>query len=110
SFVFTGFETSALAPGGATAVNDTGLDFADFLLGLPQQTSLQSGTNSYNFRAHSFDLFAQDDWRILPKLSLNLGFRYEYNSPYTEADGHIANLDVASGFTAAVPVLPGAVG
>jgi hypothetical protein len=108
SFVFTGFETSAFTPGSTQPVNDTGYDFADFLLGVPQQTSLQSGTNSYDFRSNSFDLFAQDDWRILPKLSLNLGFRYEYNGPYTEAHNQIANLDVAPGFTAATPVLPGA--
>jgi hypothetical protein len=110
SFVFTGFETSQLLPGSTQPVSDTGYDFADFLLGLPQQTTLQSGTNSYDFRASSFDLFVQDDWRILPKLSLNLGFRYEYNGPYTEAHNQIANLDVAPNFTAAVPVLPGSSG
>jgi hypothetical protein len=110
SFVFTGFETSQFAAGNPQPLTDTGYDFADFLLGLPQQTTLQSGTNSYDFRANSFDLFAQDDWRILAKLSLNLGFRYEFNGPYTEANNHIANLDVASGFTAAEPVLPGAAG
>jgi hypothetical protein len=43
-------------------------------------------------------------------LSFNLGLRYEYNGPYTEANNHIANLDVASGFTAAAPVLPGQAG
>ena len=110
TFVFTGFETSQFLPGSLAPVADTGYDFADFLLGLPQQTTLQSGTSSYNFRANSFDLFVQDDWRILPKLSLNLGFRYEYNGPYTEAQNHIANLDVAPGFTGAVPVLPGQTG
>jgi hypothetical protein len=110
TFTFTGFETSEFNPGSLQPVADTGYDFADFLLGLPQQTTLQSGTSSYDFRANSFDLFAQDDWRILAKLSLNLGFRYEYNGPYTEANNRIANLDVASGFTAAVPVLPGAAG
>jgi len=110
TFTFTGFETSQFLPGSAAPVGDTGYDFADFLLGVPQQTTLQSGTNSYDFRANSFDLFVQDDWRILPKLSLNLGFRYEYNGPYTEASNHIANLDVAPGFTAAAPVLPGDAG
>ncbi len=110
TFVFTGFETSQFTTGSIQPVSDTGYDFADFLLGLPQQTTLQSGTNSYDFRANSFDLFAQDDWRILSKLSLNLGFRYEFNGPYTEAHNQIANLDVASGFTSAVPVLPGADG
>jgi trimeric autotransporter adhesin len=107
SFVFSGLETSEFAPGSIQPVNDTGYDFADFLLGRPQQTSLQSGTSSYNFRSNSFDLFAQDDYRIFSKLSLNLGFRYEYNSPFTEANNQIANLDVAPGFTAAVPVLAG---
>jgi hypothetical protein len=107
SFVFTGLETSAFAPGGTNPVSDTGYDFADFLIGSPQQTTLQSGTDSYDFASNSFDLFAQDDWRILPKLSLNLGFRYEYNGPYTEEHNRIANLDVANGFTGASVVLPG---
>jgi hypothetical protein len=110
TFVFTGFETSQFTPGSLQPVSNTGYDFADFLLGLPQQTTLQSGTNSYDFRAHSFDLFVQDDWRIFSKLSLNLGFRYEYNGPFTEAHNRIANLDVASGFTNAAPVLPGGTG
>jgi hypothetical protein len=110
SFVFTGFETSQFTAGSAQPVTDTGYDFADFLLGLPQQSTLQLGTNSYDFRANSFDIFAQDDWRIRPSVSLNLGLRYEYNGPYTEAHNHIANLDVAPGFAGAVVVLPGQAG
>jgi trimeric autotransporter adhesin len=107
SFVFTGFATSQYATGNTQPAADTGYDFADFLLGFPQQTSLQSGATSYNFRANAFDFFAQDDWRFRSNLSFNLGLRYEYNGPYTEAANQIANLDVAPGFTAAAPVLPG---
>jgi outer membrane receptor protein involved in Fe transport len=110
SFVFTGYATSQYASGSTQPAADTGYDFADFLLGFPQQTSLQFGTNSYNFRSSSYDFFAQDDWRFRPSLSFNLGLRYEYNSPYTEANNRIANLDVAPGFTAAVPVLAGGTG
>src|SRR5712692_4207524 len=110
SFVFTGFATSQFASGSGAPVADTGYDFADFLLGLPQQTTLQSGTNSYNFRANSFDVFAQDDFRFRPSLSFNLGLRYEYNGPYTEARNQIANLDVAAGFAGAASVLPGQAG
>jgi trimeric autotransporter adhesin len=110
SFVFTGFATSQYASGSTQPAADTGYDFADFLLGFPQQTSLQSGTSSYDFRANAFDFFAQEDWRFRSNLSFNLGLRYEYNGPYTEAQNHIANLDVAPGFTAAVPVLPGNTG
>jgi hypothetical protein len=105
SFVFTGFATGDYS-GGAQAF-DTGYDFADFLLGLPQQTSLQSGTNAYGFRANSYDLYAQDDWRVLPNLTLLLGVRYEYNGPYTEAHDRIVNLDVGTNFDFAAPVQPG---
>jgi trimeric autotransporter adhesin len=108
--VFTGFETSQFTVGSAQPAADTGYDFADFLLGLPQQSTLQLGTNSYDFRANSFDLFAQDDWRFRSNLSFNLGLRYEYNGPYTEAHNHIANLDVAPGFAGAAVVLPGQAG
>ncbi|HEY4817688.1 MAG TPA: TonB-dependent receptor [Candidatus Acidoferrum sp.] len=106
SFVFTGFATSQPTSSGGVPAADTGYDFADFLLGLPQQTTLQSGTNSYDFRANAFDVYAQDDFRFRPSLSFNLGLRYEYNGPYTEAHNQIANLNVASGFTGAQLVIP----
>lgn len=111
SFIFTGFAT---ALGGDPVANpDTGSDFADFLLGLPQQTSIQavnSGTDAFNFRSNSYDFFAQDDWHVKPNLTINFGLRYEYNSPYTETDNRIANLDVNPNFATASPVLPGGSG
>ncbi len=108
SFTFTGFGTALYV--GGVAQTGTGSDFADFLLGLPQQSSVQFGTNAYNFRANSYDAFAQDDWRIRANLTLLLGVRYEYQGPFTEAKNQIVNLDVAPGFTAAVPVEPGQTG
>jgi hypothetical protein len=110
SFVFTGFATSQFASGSGVPAANTGYDFADFLIGLPQQTTLQSGTNSYDFRANAFDVYVQDDFRFRPSLSFNLGLRYEYNGPYTEAHNQIANLDVAAGFAGAASVLPGQAG
>ena len=106
SFVFSGFATSEYLPGSTQAVPGTGYDFADFLLGFPQQTSLQFGATSYDFRANSFDLFVQDDWRILASLSINAGLRYEYNGPYTEAQDRIANLVVGREFATAIPIIP----
>jgi hypothetical protein len=106
SFVFTGFATSQFASSAGAPVADTGFDLADFLLGLPQQSTLQSGTNSYDFRANSFDVYVQDDFRFRPSLSFNLGLRYEYNGPYTEARNQIVNLNVGNGFTSAQPVIP----
>lgn len=111
SFIFTGFAT---ALNGNPQLNpDTGYDFADFLLGLPQQSTIQSNQaniDAYNFRANSYDLFAQDDWRFRTNLSFNLGLRYEYNGPYTEANNRISNLDIAPGFTAVALVQPGQTG
>jgi hypothetical protein len=108
TFTFTGFATSLYENG--VQQQGTGIDFADFLLGLPQQSSVQFGANTYNFRANSFDFFAQDDWRIRANLTLLLGLRYEYQGPFTEANNQIVNMDVAPGFTSAVPVVPGQVG
>lgn len=122
SFTFTGFATAryvdssgaSCTPGPSSptcaAVPNSGYDLADFLLGLPQLTSIQTGTDSYDFRANAFDLYAQDDFRMRASVSLNLGLRYEYNGPFTEAHNRIVNLDVAPGFTAVAPVLPGQAG
>jgi len=112
TFIFNGFATSNYLPGTTTPIPNTGNDFADFLLGLPAQTTLQSGTSAYEFRANSYDLYAQDDWRLFPSLSLNLGLRYEYVGPYTETQGDVANLDVSfsPASVTAFRVLPGQAG
>ncbi len=101
SFVFTGA--------------NTGYDFADFLLGLPQQTSVQFGEGDH-FRGNFWDLYAQDEWKMRANLTLNLGVRYEYVSPLTETNNRIVNLDLSPGvlnpafplgMTPVTPIEPG---
>jgi trimeric autotransporter adhesin len=75
----------------------TGSDFADFLLGLPQSTSVQFGQNNYYFRGNYWDLYAQDEWKARANFTLNAGVRYEYVSPFTELNNLIANLDLSPG-------------
>ncbi|MGD0212287.1 MAG: TonB-dependent receptor [Terriglobales bacterium] len=94
SFVFTGLNTSQIA--GGQAVPGTGYDFADFLLGLPQQTSEQFGP-PIHLRGNYWDLYAQDEWKMRANLTLNLGVRYEYVSPLTEISNHLVNLDLSPG-------------
>lgn len=83
----------------------TGDPFADFLLGLPSTSSIAFGNTATHLRDVSPDAYLNDDWRILPNMTVNVGLRAEYDSPFTEASGHLANLDVAPDFSAVAPVL-----
>jgi trimeric autotransporter adhesin len=109
TFTFTGAATQLLGPDGLRTAG-TGFDFADFLLGLPQQTAIQYGANGHVFRYNAYDFFIQDDFRWRANLSLNFGIRYEFLSPVTEANNHLVNLDVAPDFSAVAPVFPGGIG
>ena len=106
SFVFTGLYAS----GGSQAARASGLDFADFLLGLPQQATVQYGPGTVRLTGRSLSVFVQDDWRARPALTFSLGVRYELLWPFAEADGRMVNLDVSPGFTAAAPVVSGGAG
>ncbi|HUY14487.1 MAG TPA: TonB-dependent receptor [Terriglobia bacterium] len=98
TFTFSGYTTSNFTTAG-TPVANTGFDFADFLLGLPQNTSVRFGSSSNYFRDSVLVGFAQDDWRFRPKLTFNLGLRYEYYTPFTEKYGHLSDLAIGPGYT-----------
>jgi outer membrane receptor protein involved in Fe transport len=70
--------------------------FADFLLGFPQDTSRTQGSGQAYMRQNVYAGFAQDAWRIAPRLTLNFGLRYEYAAPYTNANGNLLNLDYSN--------------
>ncbi len=105
TFTFTGLYTG----NGALISRNTGADFADFLLGLPQQATLQvAGTTE--LRQKAFAVYLEDNWQRSNRMTFNLGVRWEVPFPYEEASGRMANLDVAPDFTAAAVVTPGEVG
>jgi hypothetical protein len=75
-------------------VSGTGDQYADFLLG-DVQTAMLSNQFDVNQKWYWFDFFAQDDFKITPRLTLNLGVRYDFSSPVWEGNNHLSNFDPA---------------
>jgi Carboxypeptidase regulatory-like domain/TonB dependent receptor len=71
----------------------SGFGYADFLLGLPQTTSLTTPLPRPYERGIIWGVYAQDAWKVSPRLTLNYGVRYEWASPYYEKGGRIASFD-----------------
>jgi hypothetical protein len=68
----------------------TGNAFADFLLGMPATSSIAFGDMVTRLRGSAYDAYFTDDWR-LSGLTLNLGVRWEYEAPFTEASGRLSS-------------------
>ncbi|MCA1592988.1 MAG: TonB-dependent receptor [Acidobacteria bacterium] len=76
--------------------NRTGIGLADFLLGYPSQAQLGNPA-VVDLRLKMYSGFFQDDWKVTPKLTMNLGLRYDYATwPYEGAD-RLTNLDPLTG-------------
>jgi hypothetical protein len=82
---------------------DTGNSWADYLLGYPFTAGGATGVSAANFRAVDMSAYIQDDWKVLPRLTLNIGLRYDFQNPAVDKNGHSAIYD----FTTNTPI-PGA--
>lgn len=77
--VFGGYSFSGLYTGNA---------YADFLLGVPYQTTLATPATLGNINGTLLGLYAEDQYQLNPRLTINYGLRYEYNGPYHGAGAY----------------------
>jgi Carboxypeptidase regulatory-like domain/TonB dependent receptor len=71
------------------AGQETGVDFADFLVGVPSQYN-QSQLNPFYARNKYVGVFAQDSWHVLQNLTLNYGLRWDRIAPWSEKYNQIS--------------------
>src|SRR6266516_363866 len=86
---------------GASAVSD----FAGFLLGIPDTSSIAFGNADKYFRQKFYDAFISNDWRMNGALTINAGIRWEYETPIRELQGRLVNLDIGPAFVSVAPVV-----
>jgi hypothetical protein len=92
-FLFNSFFTSF---GRGSFVFDgtfTGNSVADLLLGMPRQADRNLGEPFHNAMTFASGYYFQDDWKIAPKLTLNLGVRYDLDLPEVERVNKLASFD-----------------
>jgi hypothetical protein len=71
--------------------NETGIDFADFLLGAPNSLT-QASPQILDSRSKYYALYAQDSWRATSSLVLNYGLRWEASMPWYDTQNKIETI------------------
>jgi len=91
---FTGQYTAGPNAGSPASA---GLADADFILGYPTSIGIGIGTGLWGQRKNMVAGYFQDDWRVNNALTLNLGIRWEYNSPLVEVADRQSNFEFYTG-------------
>ncbi len=92
--IFSAITSGQTCPSGFSC---SGLDIADFFLGLPYDLGRGLNTGTWGHRSTIFAGFAQDDWRATDHLTLNLGLRWEDHTPWVEVFNRQTNFAPFSG-------------
>ncbi|HWQ54828.1 MAG TPA: TonB-dependent receptor [Bryobacteraceae bacterium] len=75
----------------------SGIDYGDFLLGLPYNSTRLDPLTDRNQKAYEWGLFITDTFKVSRRLTLDYGLRWDYFAPSKYADGLQYNWDPASG-------------
>jgi outer membrane receptor protein involved in Fe transport len=104
-FAFTNSTVPSTASGQASFIK-TGAAISDFLIGHPNAMS-QDSPDDGNANYFNYGLFAQDDWRPLSNLTLNLGIRYDVQTAPTDTQRRVAIFQPGSQSTVSPLAIPG---
>jgi Carboxypeptidase regulatory-like domain/TonB dependent receptor len=85
--------TQTAGTNNATAETQSGNGIASFLLGTPSSTGRSLQVHFPRWIQNYYAVYAQDDWKLLHDLTLNLGIRYSIDTPRHEAEGDISSFD-----------------
>ncbi len=101
SMIYTGNYT------GNPGVSAAGYGGADFVLDRVSQVAATLASVNVGQRQWRIASYVSDDYKVMPKLTLNFGVRYEYNEPWVEQNNKTGNINLATGqviYAHAVPV------
>lgn len=100
-FSFAG--TRSRGTSGAISLTQTGIPFADFMLGRADSYSEDQFDVTVNLRFGRREFFAQDTWRIRPNFTIDYGVRYQYFTPVKDANNVLTSFDPALFNPAQIP-------
>ena len=93
SFNFSGIRSRGTS--GAISLSQTGLAFADFLMGRAESYSEDQFDVTVNLKFGRREFFAQDTWKFRPNITLDFGVRYQYFVPVTDENNVLTSFDPA---------------
>jgi hypothetical protein len=76
-----------------TNTSDGNTDFQNFVEGAPQFSFGGGGVYTHEYREKNYAVFAQDDWKVRPDVTLNIGLRTEFLGAWKDNNCHIGNVE-----------------
>ena len=92
---YFGYNGNDTANWSCVTICDEGYGFAEFLLDTASKAQVSGVHGPFGQRQWRDAIYAQDDWKILPKLTVNIGLRYSYEQPNYEVNNKMANVNLA---------------